>query len=163
MIVSLIVAMDQRRGIGVNGQLPWRLAADLKRFRALTMGHHLIVGRRTYESIGRPLPGRQMIIVTRAENYCAPGCFIVHSLVEALALARERGEQEVFIGGGAQIYAPALALADRLYLTLVEAETAADTFFPQFDESEWREQESQHQPPDQSNQYPCTFKLLVRK
>lgn len=162
MIVSLIVAMDKRRGIGLNNRLPWRLAADMKRFRELTMGHHLIVGRKTYESIGKPLPGRQMVIVTRDQDYRAEGCAVVHSLDEALGLARARGEQEAFIGGGAQIYAEAIGLADRLYLTLVEAETAADTFFPEFDEDEWRERESFYQPADEKNQYPFTFKLLAK-
>jgi dihydrofolate reductase len=162
VIVSLIVAMDQQRGIGLNGQLPWRLSADLKRFRELTMGHHLIVGRKTYESIGKPLPGRQMIIVTRDHNYQAASCLVAHSLDEALTLAEARGESEVFIGGGAQIYAEALARADRLYLTLVAATVAADTFFPAFDESAWRVIETHHQPADERNQFPSTFKLLMR-
>lgn len=163
MIVSLIVAMDRKRGIGIKGRLPWRLSADLKRFRELTMGHHLIVGRKTYESIGKPLPGRQMIIVTRDHHYQATGGFVAHSLKEALALAEARGESEVFIGGGAEIYAPALALADRLYLTAVAAEVAADTFFPPFDEAEWRAVEQLDQPADEKNQYPFTFKVLLRQ
>lgn len=162
MIVSLIVAMDRERGIGVNGRLPWRLSADMKRFRELTMGHHLIVGRKTYESIGKPLPGRQMIVVTRAPDYRAEGCLVVHSLDEALALAGGRGESEVFIGGGAQIYAQAMERADRLYLTSVAATVAADTFFPEFDETAWRVAETRYQPADERNQFPFTFQLLVR-
>src|ERR1044071_9960120 len=112
--------MDEKRGIGKAGGLPWRLSADLKRFRELTMGHHLIVGRKTFESIGKPLPGRQMIIVTRQAGFHAEGCFIVNSVDDALRLARERGESEVFVIGGAEIYAQTLALAVRLYLTLVD-------------------------------------------
>lgn len=162
MIVSLIVAIDGRRGIGIKGQLPWRLSADLKRFRELTMGHHLIVGRKTYESIGKPLSGRQMIIITRDQSYQAAGCFVAHSLAEALALAEQRGESEVFIGGGAQIYAQAMARADRLYLTLVAATVAADTFFPAFDESAWRIAETSFQPADERNQFPSTFQLMMR-
>jgi dihydrofolate reductase len=163
MIVSIIVAMDRRRGIGLNNQLPWRLSADLKRFRDLTMGRHLIVGRRTYESIGQPLPGRQMIVVTRNKNYRAAGCAIAHSLDEALALARAEGESEAFIGGGAELFAEALPIADRLYLTRVDAETAADTFFPEWDEQAWTVQESSAQAADEKNQYSSTFQLLKRQ
>ena len=163
MIVSLIVAMDERRGIGVNNQLPWRLSADLKRFKALTMGHYLIMGRKTFASIGRPLPGRQMIIVTRDTNYTADGCLIVHSVDEAIALARTRGESEVFIIGGAEIYRQALGKVERVYLTRVDAEVQADTFFPAFEESAWNAQEISHHEADEKNQYQFTFKTLVRK
>src|SRR5262245_5936723 len=155
--------MDRKRGIGVDNKLPWRLSADLKRFRELTMGHHIIVGRKTYESIGRPLPGRRTIVVTRDVNYKAEGCEVAHSVKDAINLARERGESEVFICGGAEIYAQTIGVADRMYLTLVEAEVAAYTFFPEFDEREWSERESFYQPADEKNQYPFTFKLMVRK
>ncbi len=138
MIVSLIVAMDERGGIGLNNQVPWHLPADLKRFKALTMGHHLIVGRKTYESIGRPLPGRTMIIITRSKKYRAEGCFVVSSLDQALYLAKERGETEAFIGGGGSIYAQALRHADRIYLTRVHTDVEADVFFPTWDMAEWR-------------------------
>jgi dihydrofolate reductase len=163
VIVSIIVAMDRNRGIGVDNRLPWRLSADLKKFRELTMGHHIIVGRKTFESIGRPLPGRRMIIVTRDRNYKVEGCDVVHSVEDAIEMARGRGESEVFICGGAEIYAQTIGIADRMYLTLVDAEVAADTFFPNFDESEWSEQESFYQSADEKNQYPFTFKLLVRR
>jgi dihydrofolate reductase len=162
MIVSLIVAMDRRRGIGKDNRLPWRLSADLKRFRELTMGHHLIVGRKTFESIGKPLPGRQMIIVTRQAGFHAEGCFVVNSVDDALRLARKRGESEVFVIGGAEIYAQTLALAVRLYLTLVDAEVDADTFFPEFDENEWLVQDMAQHEADEKNQYSFTFKLLVK-
>ncbi|MGH9754259.1 MAG: dihydrofolate reductase [Blastocatellia bacterium] len=167
MIVSIIAAMDRKRGIGVDNKLPWRLSADLKRFRELTMGHHIIVGRKTFESImqigGRPLPGRRMIVVTRDRSYRAEGCDAAHSIEDATRLARERGESEVFICGGAEIYAQSIEVADRMYLTLVDAEVAADTFFPEFDEREWSERESFYHPADEKNQYPFTFKLMVRK
>jgi dihydrofolate reductase len=155
--------MDEQRGIGVVNRLPWRLSADLKRFRELTLGHYIIVGRKTFESIGRPLPGRQMIIVTRDKNYRAEGCLVAHSVEAALELAQERGESEVFICGGAAIYAQSLGLADRIYLTLVHTEVAADTFFPEWGESAWVEQEVLHHEADEKNQYPFTFKLLLRK
>ncbi len=163
MIVSLIVAMDKKRGIGFDNKVPWQISADLKKFRGLTMGHHIIVGRKTFESIGRPLPGRQTIIVTRDRNFQAAGCFTVHSLEEALELAKTSGESEVFICGGAEIYAQSLATADRLYLTLVGAEVIADTYFPQWEESEWEERERVYHSADEKNQFPFTFKLLVRR
>jgi dihydrofolate reductase len=163
MIISIIAAMDRKRGIGADNKLPWRLPADLKRFRKLTMGHHIIVGRKTFESIGRPLPGRRMIVVTRDSAYKTEGCEVVHSFEDAINLARERGESEVFICGGAEIYAQSIGIADRMYLTLVEAEVAADIFFPEFDEREWSEQESFYRPADEKNQYRFTFKLLVRR
>jgi len=163
VIVSIIAAMDRKRGIGVDNKLPWRLSADLKRFRELTMSHHIIVGRKTFESIGRPLPGRRMIVVTRDRNYKAEGCDLAHSVEDATRLARERGESEVFICGGAEIYAQSIGIVDRMYLTFVEAEVAADTFFPEFDEQKWGELESVYQPADEKNQFPSTFKLLVRR
>ena len=155
--------MDRKRGIGVDNKLPWRLSADLKRFRELTMGHHIIVGRKTFESIGRALPGRRMIVVTRDSAYKTEGCDIAYSVEDATRLARERGESEVFICGGAEIYAQSIGIADRMCLTFVDAEVAADTFFPEFDELEWSEQESFYQPADERNQYPFTFKALIRK
>jgi dihydrofolate reductase len=163
VIISIIAAMDRNRGIGVDNKLPWRLSADLKRFRELTMDHHIIVGRKTFESIGSPLPGRRMIVVTRDVNYKAEGCDVAHSVEDATMLARERGENEVFICGGAEIYAQTIGVADRMYLTLVDAEVSADTFFPEFDELEWNQRESSYQQADDRNQYPFTFKLMIRK
>lgn len=162
MIISLIVAMDRKRGIGAGNKLPWRLSADLKKFRELTWGHHIIVGRKTFESIGKALPGRQTIIVTRDKSYSAEGCLVVHSVEEAIALAWARGETEVFVCGGAEIYAQTITLADRLYLTWVETEVAADTFFPAWDASTWVEQEVSAHEADEKNQYPFSFKLLLR-
>ena len=162
MIVSLIAALDRHRGIGKDNQLPWRLSADLKRFRELTMGHHLIVGRKTYESIGKPLPGRTMIIVTRQPGFQAEGSLVVDSVAAALALAESRGESEVFVIGGAEIYVQTLAQADRLYLTQVEAEVAADTFFPAFAEDNWQEVERNAHAADEKNQYAFTFVTLTQ-
>lgn len=163
LIISLIAAMDRQRGIGFRNQLPWRLSADLKRFRELTMGHHILVGRKTFASIGKPLPGRQMIIVTRDREFQAEGCFICHTVEQAISLAGEHGENEMFICGGAEIYNQTIALSDRLYLTDVDADVAADTFFPEFDEQEWIERERLFHPADEKNQFPFTFKLLLRK
>jgi len=163
VIISLIVAMDEQRGIGKAGKLPWRLSSDLKRFRELTMGHHIIVGRKTFESIGKPLPGRVMIVVTRSETYRPEGCLLAHSVEEAIQIAHELGEIESFICGGAAIYAGALAEAERLYLTLVHASVDADVFFPDVDETAWVETQSESHAADEKNQYPFTFKLLEKK
>ena len=160
MIISLIVAMDERRGIGWKGRVPWRLSSDLKRFRNLTMGHHIIVGRKTFESIGKPLPGRKTIIVTRNPEFRAQGCFVVRSLEEAIDLARSRGETEAFICGGAQIYAETIARAERFYLTVVHAQVESDTLFPEWDESAWTEKHSSHHEADDKDEYASTFALL---
>ena len=162
MLISLIAALDRRRGIGKDNQLPWRLPADLKHFRELTTGHHIITGRKTFESIGKPLPGRTTIIITRNQDYSAEGCFITHSLADALTLARTRGEQEAFIIGGAEIYAQALPQADRLYLTLVEAEVEADAFFPAWNESEWRVTETSEYGANEKNSFRFTFQTWIR-
>jgi dihydrofolate reductase len=163
MLVSLIVAMDENGGIGKNNRLPWHLSDDLKRFKALTMGHYIIMGRMTYESIGRPLPGRTNIVITRNPDYEAEGCMVVHSLGEALEIARKRGEDEVFVTGGREIFAQALETADRIYLTCVHAEVPADVYFPKVDEEEWFEKDSHYYPANQKNEYAFSMKLLVRK
>lgn len=163
MIVSLLVAMDERRGIGKQGRLPWRLSTDLQRFRQLTMGHHIVVGRKTFESIGKPLAGRQMIIVTRDPNYKIADCFTAHSIRDAIELARAGGETELFICGGADVYAQTLDLAERLYLTEVHADCDADTFFPEFNRDDWIEQSSEPHAADEKNAYPFTFLVLVKK
>ena len=162
MIVSLLVAMDERGGIGKAGRLPWRLSTDLKRFRALTMGHHVVVGRKTFESIGKPLAGRRMIIVTRDPGFSVAGCATVHSVADAIALARAEGEAELFVCGGAEIYAQTLGAAERIYLTRVHADCDADTFFPAFDRGEWLEESGEPHAADEKNEYPFTFSLLVR-
>jgi dihydrofolate reductase len=140
MIVSLIVALDKNHLIGANNGLPWRLPDDMRWFVQQTMGKPVIMGRKTYDSIPpkfRPLHGRHNIIITRNPNYQADGCTIVHSLPEALVAAGD--VPEIIIGGGAQIYAEALPLAYRLYLTLVEGEFSGDAYFPAFDQTQWRE------------------------
>jgi dihydrofolate reductase len=129
------------------------------------MGHHIIFGRKTFESIGRALPGRQTIIVTRNDHYQSldDNSTVVHSIEEAIDLASARGEAEVFVCGGAEIYTQALEIADRLYLTFVEAETEADTFFPKWNDDAWSEKESLHLAADDKNQYQTTFKVLLKK
>jgi dihydrofolate reductase len=163
MLISLIAAMQPDRGIGWRGGVPWHLSDDLRHFKRVTMGHHLVQGRVTWESIGRPLAGRRMLVVTRQETYRVPaGVEVVHSLEAGLELARQRGEDELFIGGGADLYAAALPLADRIYLTEVEASAPVDTRFPEFDRSAWRTLESWTHPADDRNDFPFTFSLLAR-
>lgn len=135
--LSLIVAMARNRTIGIDNTLPWHLPEDLKHFKALTMGHHIIMGRKTYESIGRPLPGRTTVIVTRDPGYAMAGCLVAHSLDEAICLAAD--DDEAFFVGGANLYAQALPLAGRLYVTEIQAEYEGDAHFPDFPADQWRE------------------------
>ena len=131
--------MAKNRVIGANNQIPWHLPDDLKLFKRLTMGHHIVMGRKTYESIGRLLPGRTTVIVTRQPGYAVPGAIIAHSLSDAINAAAR--DDEVFVIGGAELFREALPIADRIHLTIVEAEPEGDTFMPEFDRGEWREVE----------------------
>ena len=140
MTVTILAAIARNGVIGVDGGLPWHLPDDLRRFKEATLGHVIVMGRRTYESIGRPLPGRTTVVVTRKDDW-RPGAehvLVAHGIPEALALASEV-DDEVFVVGGAQIYAETLPVADRLEITLVDREPAGDTLFPAVDWSEWRE------------------------
>ena len=128
MIISIIAAMTDNRVIGRDNAIPWHIPADMQRFRAITMGHPLIMGRKTFESIGRPLPGRKTVILTRIPDYRAEGSIVVHSLRKALDECA--GADEVFICGGGEVYREALPLASRIYLTVVHGEVAGDTLFP---------------------------------
>ena len=163
MIISLIAAVDERRGIGKENRLPWRLSTDLQRFKALTMGHHLVMGRKTYESIGAQLSGRTMIVITRNPAYVVEGILVAESVQQALDLAAARGEQEIFIIGGGEIFRETLPIADQIYLTRVHASLLADVFFPEIDLEEWIPVESHYHPADEKNEYSFTYQLLVRK
>ena len=136
--VALIAAIAANGVIGRDNRLPWHLPADLKRFKALTLSHALVVGRRTYESIGRPLPGRHMVVLTHREGYAPEGVTVARSLPAALAAGAAAAPGEVFVAGGAEVYAQALPMASRLYLTRVEAEVPGDARFPPFDPADWR-------------------------
>ncbi len=163
MIISLIVAMDHNRLIGANNGLPWRLPDDMRWFVEQTMGKPVIMGRKTYDSIPakfRPLHGRHNIIITHNPDYQAPGCTIVHSLPEALAAAGDG--PEIIIGGGAQIYAEALPLAHRLYLTLVDGTFDGDAYFPRLNPGEWRETFRQEHEPDACHAYHFTWLIWAR-
>jgi dihydrofolate reductase len=160
MKVSAIVAMASNRVIGANNTLPWRLPDDLKRFKQLTMGHTLVLGRKTYESIGRPLPGRTLVVVTRQKDYAPEGVKVAHSVDEALAMAR--GDSEVFIAGGAELYAQTMDRVDRLYLTRIERAFPGDTYFPEVDLSGWRLIEGEHHAPDLEEALPYSFLTYER-
>lgn len=140
--LSLIVAMARNRVIGRDGKLPWHLSADLKRFRALTWGHHIIMGRKTWESIDRPLPGRVSVVVTRNKAYPATGATVVSSLAEALVLAHE--DSEAFVIGGGEMYREALPLVDRIYLTELLADYPGDAWFPPLAPGEWLAGQREH-------------------
>ncbi len=135
---SLISAVAKNRVIGINNTLPWRLPEDLQHFKRLTLGHHIIMGRKTFESLGRPLPGRTSVVISRDAAYALPeGCLLAGSIAEALSLCGD--DPEVFCIGGAQLYAQALPLADRLYLTEIDADFEGDAWFPEFDRGLWHE------------------------
>ncbi len=142
-ILSVIAAMAGNRVIGIRNTLPWRLPEDLKHFKALTMGHHIVMGRKTYESIGKPLPGRTTVIVTRDANYRMEGCLTANSLEAAVAICGD--DPEIFFVGGAEMYAQVLPRADRLYLTEIQAEYEGDAWFPSFDLDRWQETERNKQ------------------
>jgi dihydrofolate reductase len=155
--------MDEANGIGRDGQLPWHLSDDLKNFRRLTMGHHLILGRKTFDSIGTLLPGRTLIVLSRNPDFSAEGTLSANSLEEALTMARKFGEEELFVIGGAEIFALALLLADRFYLTRVHVEVEVDTRFPEFDISEWEELSSESVEAGPKNDHAYTILNLQKR
>ncbi len=155
--ISILVAMAQNRTIGINNTLPWRCPEDLKRLKALTIGHHIIMGRKTYDSIGKPLPGRTTVVVTRNRELEIEGCLVTHSLQEAIDACR--GDNEIFILGGAELYAQALPLADMLYITEILQNIAGDAHFPEFDKSAWTE--SSREPRHQETPQPLEFHFVT--
>jgi len=155
--VSLIVAMARNGVIGVNNTLPWHLPADLKHFKSLTMSHHIVMGRKTYESIGKPLPGRTSVVVTRNPGYSVSGVIVVNSLESALDACDN--DEEIFVIGGAELYRQAINLADRIYLTEIDADISGDAHFTEFDRKLWQETERITNAPDERNPY--TFHFVV--
>jgi dihydrofolate reductase len=158
--VSLIVAMAKNRVIGVNNRIPWHLPSELKLFKSLTMGHHIVMGRKTYESINRLLPSRTTVIVTRQRDYNVPGAIVAHSIAEALDACC--GDAEIFVIGGADLFRETLPIADRLYLTVVDAAPEGDTFMPEFDMSEWRETSAEGFAPDEKHAHGYRFVIYDR-
>lgn len=165
MIISLIAALTRNRVIGLNNGLPWHLPDDMKYFMQTTKAHHVVMGRKNYDSIPekfRPLPNRTNIVVTRQKDFKAPGCTVVHSLGEGIDLARNGGEQEVFVIGGSDMYQLALPVSHRLYLTEIETELFGDTHFPQFDRAQWKETSRKHHPADDRHAYSFDFVVYDR-
>ncbi len=166
--ISIVVAMAFNRVIGNKGSLPWYLPADLKRFKKLTTGHFVIMGRKTSESIlkqlGKPLPDRQNIIITENRGYEVPGCYTVHSFREAYYLVTNltTHKEEVFVIGGEKIYQLALPRAKKIYLTLVGARPEGDAYFPEINLQKWLPVSSENHEPDEKNKYPFTFITLER-
>ncbi|MBO9129348.1 dihydrofolate reductase [Bacillus sp. 165] len=157
-MISLIWAMDDNCTIGKNNDLPWRLPADLGYFKKVTYGHPVVMGRKTYESIGKPLPGRENIVVTRNKEYQPEGVTVVHSLEEVQAQ-----EKDVFVIGGAQLYKQALPLADRLYVTHIHEVFEGDTYFPQFEKEEWQVITQEQGIRDEKNPYDYEFVVYERQ
>lgn len=163
MIRSIIVAKADNNAIGKDNQLIWHMPADLKHFKNTTMGHYIIMGRKTFESQKRPLPGRTSIVITRNKNYKAEGCIIVNSLEKAFEIGKENKQEEVFILGGAEIYEIAIPFTDKIYLTEIKSTFEADTFFPNLNMEEWEEIKRSECPADEKNPYPYNFLELIRK
>jgi len=159
MTVSIIVAIGENNAIGKNNQLLWHMPNDLKHFKEITSGRTIIMGRKTFDSVGKPLPKRRNIVVTR-QDITIPGCEVVKSIEDGLALCKN--EDEVFIGGGAEIYKLAMHLTDRIYLTIIHKVFDADTFFPEIDHKEWKEVSREDYQPDEKNPLPYSFITLER-
>ncbi len=159
MKLSIIVAVADNGVIGHRNDLPWRLPADLRRFKALTMGHHLLLGRKTFDSIHQSLPGRTMVVISRGHPELPGGVLLARSLEEAIDIARAAGDDEAFVGGGGEIYRLALPHADRIYLTRVHGTFDGDTELPSYDESEWELISQDDRPADEKN--PCEHSFLV--
>jgi dihydrofolate reductase len=163
MTVALIVAVSSNGVIGRAGDLPWHLPADLRHFKRTTMGHHLIIGRATWDEVGKPLPGRTMIVVTRNRDFSADGVLVAHSLEAAVDLVRD--DDEPFIGGGAEIYRQALDadLVDRIHITRIHARVDGDTFFPTVDWDRWLLADRIDHPADEKNVVPFSFEIWDRR
>lgn len=165
MIISLIAAMAENRVIGKDNDLPWRLPDDMKFFMQTTKGHHVIMGRKNYDSLldkFKPLPDRTNIVVTRQKNFNAPGCIVVNGIEKGIEIARNNKEQELFIIGGAEIYKLTLSVAHRIYLTEIKAIVEGDTYFPEFKATEWKEVSRKPHPADDRHRYAFDFVTYER-
>lgn len=160
MIISFVAAMSRNRVIGKNNALPWSMPADMKRFRDVTRGKPVIMGRKTFESIGHPLPDRTNIIITHDTGFTADGCTIAHSLEEAITSVGEA--EEAMVIGGSSVFQQFLPYAKRMYLTIIDEDIEGDALFPEFDKNEWREQERITYEPDEKNKYRYVFLTLER-
>jgi dihydrofolate reductase len=162
-MIAIVVAVADNHVIGKDNQLIWHLPADLRHFKQKTMGHPMIMGRKTFDSIGKPLPGRTTIIVTRQQNFKAEGCLVAHSVQAAIEIGSELDTEQVSIVGGAEIYKQAMPFVDTLYLTRVHHTFEGDTYFPELPEKEWQQISAEHHEPDEKNRYSYSFIELRRK
>ncbi|MDG5788911.1 dihydrofolate reductase [Evansella sp. AB-P1] len=160
-MISMIVAMGENNVIGLNGDMPWHIPNDLKYFKRVTSGHSVIMGRKTYESIGKPLPNRRNFVITHNQAFSVPGVEVCHSLQELDQLVTSN--EEIFVIGGATIYKELLPKADRLYITKIHDQFEGDTYFPQFKEEEWKIVSMEQGTVDEKNKYPHTFLIYERK
>jgi dihydrofolate reductase len=161
--ITIIVAQASNRVIGKENQLVWRLQADLQLFKKHTTGHHLIMGRKTYQSVGRPLPNRTSIVITRNPDFKLPeGHYVVHSIEEAVQICIAKKLDQVFIIGGAEIYLQAMPIADELLVTEVDTVVDGDAYFPEIDPADWKQVSSEHYPKDANNEYAFDFVLYKR-
>ncbi|MGK7397929.1 MAG: dihydrofolate reductase [Candidatus Cyclobacteriaceae bacterium M3_2C_046] len=163
MIKSLIVAKSDNNVIGKDNDLVWHMPEDQKYFKRTTLNHYVIMGRKTFESMNKPLPKRTNVVVTRRRNYRPEGAIVVNDLSTALEIAAKEHQQEVFILGGGEIYKQSIPLVDRMYITEVKAEFEGDTFFPELDYSGWKEIKREEHQPDLLNPYPYAFVVWERK
>lgn len=161
MTVSIVVAIAENNAIGKNNELLWHLPTDLKHFKQLTSGHTIVMGRKTFDSIGKPLPNRRNIVITRSNTLEIPGAEVVHTIEQALELCT--AEKEVFIVGGAEIYKQAMDKTDKIYLTTVHARYEGDAYFPEIDQKKWEEVDNEPHQPDEKNKLAYTFSTLLRK
>lgn len=162
MIISIIVAADEQNGIGINNQLPWRLSADLKYFKQLTTGHYIIMGRNTFESIGKPLPNRVNIVLSSKADYNPGGVILQSNLPEAIDFVTSNGDNECMIIGGAQLYKQAITIADRIYLTRVHALCNCDVYFPVISSKDWKLMSTVRHRADDKNEYDYSFEVYER-
>ena len=163
MTISAIVAVAKNNVIGKDNDIPWYLPADLKYFKKTTLNHHIIMGRNCYESIGKPLPKRTNVVLTRNPFFIISNCYVTNSIVEALEIANNNGEEEAFIIGGAQIYEQSMDTWDKLYLTEVDLEVEGDVIFPEINFDEWELISEEAHQADEKNEYDYTFKVFQRK
>ncbi len=163
MTLSIIVAASENNVIGINNHLPWHLPVDMKYFKDTTMGKPIVMGRKSFEELGRVLPGRPNIMITRQPEYAAEGLYVVPSLEAGIEKAKTFGTEEIFITGGGEIFKMALAIVDRLYLTRVHAEVNGDTYFPEFDPTGWKLIKNERHEKDEKHAYALTFQVWERE
>ncbi|MDQ3393060.1 MAG: dihydrofolate reductase [Bacteroidota bacterium] len=160
---SIIVAKAENNVIGKDNDLIWHMPNDMKHFRSTTMGHYIIMGRKTFEATKKPLPGRTSIVITRNKDYKAEGCIVVNNILEAFKLGEENKQEEVFILGGGEIYKQAMDLADKIYLTEIKEEFEGDTYFPEIDSNKWKEIKREEFQSDEKNPHPYAFVELIKR